>query len=392
MSRKIGVVTGSRADYGLLQPLLRAIAAHEELALRLYVTGSHLSRRLHSVDEIRADGMPVAAEVYIGEEFDGAAAVAAATGEAVKGFGAVFEKERPELLFLLGDRSEIFAAGAAAALCRVPIAHLHGGECSEGAVDEVFRHALTKMSYLHFASHEVARRRIIRMGEAPERVFRVGAVGLENLHELDFPTRAELEAELSFSFGPRSVVVTFHPETLAEPAAAERQVAALLAALDDVGAQALITGTNADCGGERVAALLAAYRERNPERCRLVPSLGTRRYLAAIRYAAGVVGNSSSGLLEAPALHQGTVDIGDRQRGRLAAASVIHCGHSREEIAAALEKLFSPEFRRTLPEVRSPYGDGRGVAATILDHCRPFLERGIDLRKTFYAPELEVAP
>ncbi len=332
-----------------------------------------------TVSEIEMDGIPVAARIPLGND-----SVTGRMGRALAEFGRLFQESAPELLFLLGDRYEIFAVAGAATACRIPIAHLHGGERTDGAMDEAFRHAITKMSYLHFTSTEAYRQRVIQLGEAPGRVFNTGAIGLANLSLLELPSKEELEKELGFHFDEKTLIVTFHPVTLEDPGESERQFSALLRALEKSGARFLITGANADCGGDRINRMISEYVSAHPELCKAFDSLGTRRYFAAVKYSAGVVGNSSSGILEVPLFHRGTVNIGDRQKGRIAPASVIHCDSDELAIGGALKKLFSPAFRASLGSVISPYGNGRGVVEKILCETRLALEAGIDLKKAFY--------
>ena len=310
-------------------------------------------------------------------------ALAKSMGLGLIGFGEALQRLRPDLLFVLGDRFEIFAAAAAATVAGIPIAHAHGGESTEGAFDEALRHSITKMSHLHFVAAPEYRQRVIQMGEQPERVWVVGALGLDNLAKLKLLDRKELEASLGFKLSRRNLLVTFHPVTL-ENATFEAQMTELLCALEALEDTRLIfTMPNADTGG-RIAIEMIERFVATHKNARAYVSLGELRYLSCIRQVDAVVGNSSSGLIEVPSFGKGTLNIGDRQRGRLKAASVIDCAPERSAIGAALQHLYSPTFQAQLSTVRNPYGEagaGEKVAAVLRDYP---LE-GI-LKKSFYAP------
>lgn len=375
MARKCCVVTGSRAEYGLLYRLLREIEADPALELQVVATGMHLAPEFGlTVREIEQDGFPIAARVDMLLASDTPVAIAKSIGLGVIGCADTFDRLRPDIVVMLGDRFEMLAAAQAALTARIPIAHIHGGELTEGLIDEAIRHAITKMAHLHFVAAETYRRRVIQLGEAPERVFNFGAPGLDRLAEIDWLTRRELEADLGLALGSPLFLVTYHPVTLAAdgPAAA---MANLLAALDRFPAATVVfTLPNADTAGRAIVALIEGYIAAHPERSKAFASLGQRRYLSLMREADAVIGNSSSGLIEAPALKRATVDIGDRQRGRLKAASVIACPEETGAIVAAIEQALDAEFRAGLPAVVSPYGAGgasrriaRQLAATEID-------------------------
>lgn len=386
MTRTIAVVTGSRADYGLLFWLLRGIADDADLTLRLIVTGAHLEPRFgHTVDVIEADGFTVHVRVPMHLEDDTPAGVARSMAAALPGLTDAFTDLAPDVAVVLGDRYEMLCAAAAAMLTRTPIAHIHGGETTEGAMDEGMRHAITKLSHLHFAAAEHYAMRIRQMGEARGRVFTVGTPGLDHLTRTPLLDRAALSAALGFSLERPLLLVTYHPATLAEgdPAA---PVQALLAALDArPGARVVFTGVNADPGHDRIAAAVHAYVAARPERTLLVESLGSQRYLSLLRAADAVVGNSSSGIIEAPALYTPTVDIGPRQRGRLKARSVISCGETTEEIGTALARALDPAFRIGLAGMVPPYGAG-GASQKILDVLKTVPLEGILLKRFFDLP------
>lgn len=383
-ARKVCVVTGTRAEYGLLYWLMQEIAGDSGLELQLVVTGAHLSPEFGSTYRvIEADGFRIDAKVEMLLSSDTAVGSTKSLGLAVIGFADAFERLRPDVVVLLGDRIEVLAAAQAAMVARIPIAHIHGGELTEGVIDEAIRHAVTKMSHLHFTAAEEYRDRVLQLGEAPERVYNTGAVGLDNLSRLQLLTRAELEESLGFALGPGPVLLcTHHPETLSgeSPAAA---MAEIFRALDRIpGARVVITKANADAGGREINRAIDEYAAARPGRVAAFTSLGQLRYLSLLRAADVVVGNSSSGIIEAPAAGTATVNIGERQRGRLAAPSVITCGGTEAEIVAAIERALTPEFRAVAAEGVTHFGRG-GASAAIK---RVLKEAPLDaiLRKTFH--------
>jgi UDP-hydrolysing UDP-N-acetyl-D-glucosamine 2-epimerase len=381
--RRIAVITGTRADYGLLYWLIHDLHASPDFELQLIVTGMHLMPEFgHTVEVIERDGFPIAARVDLDLHSDAAKAVARAMGVGMIGFADAFARLAPEYVVILGDRFEMLAAAAAAFVQRIPIVHIHGGEVTEGALDEGFRHAITKLAALHFTAAEPYRRRVIQMGELPERVFTVGAPGLDHLTRTPLLDRAELERALGFALAPQTFLVTFHPATLdAEDVAS--QCRALLTALDAFPAAHIVfTLPNADPGGRAIIPLLEDYVARHPARCRLFASLGQVRYLSLLREASVVIGNSSSGIIEAPSVGTATVNIGDRQRGRLRAASVIDCGPRAAEIEAAIRQALSPAFQTRLAQVVNPYGAG-DAAQRMLAILRR-VDRASLARKPFY--------
>jgi GDP/UDP-N,N'-diacetylbacillosamine 2-epimerase (hydrolysing) len=381
-TRKICVVTGARADYGCLRWVMQGIRDSPGLELQIVATGMHLSPEFGlTYREIERDGFVIDSKIEMLLSADSASALAKSTGLGLIGFGEVFQRLRPDLLFVLGDRFEIFAAAAAATLARIPIAHAHGGETSEGAFDEALRHSITKMSHLHFVAAEAYRKRVIQLGESPERVFLVGGLGLDNIGKLRLLEREALEAALGFKLGRRNLLITFHPVTL-ENATSAAQMDALLGAVDSLEDTHLIfTLQNADTGGRALIEMIERFVANRPN-AYAAASLGEQRYLSCMRHVDGVVGNSSSGLIEAPSFKKGTINIGDRQRGRLRATSVIDCDPSREAIDAALQQLYSAEFQSRLPGVRNPYGEG-GASARIVPILRDYPLEFI-LKKTFH--------
>ncbi|WP_150046516.1 UDP-N-acetylglucosamine 2-epimerase [Methylomonas rhizoryzae] len=356
--RKLCVITGSRAEYGLLYWLLREIVNDPDLQLQLVATGMHLSPEFGLTwQQIAADGFPINRKVEMLLSSDTPVGIAKALGLGVIGFADALADLQPDMLVVLGDRFEIFAAAQAALNLRIPIAHIHGGELTEGAVDDAIRHSLTKLSHLHFTAAEAYRQRVIQLGEQPERVFNVGALGLDNIRRLRLLSRRELEQSLDFKLGERNLLVTFHPTTLECDSAGE-QFAQLLEALDRFeDAHIVFTHSNADADGRVIGKMINTYREHHPQRVTAFVSLGSLRYLSLLREVDAVVGNSSSGLLEAPALQTPTVNIGERQRGRLCAASVINCPPQADAIAGALRHVYS-ETRSWNSEIPHPYGNG----------------------------------
>lgn len=382
MSRKICVVTGTRAEFGLLRWLMQEVQQTPELELQVLATGMHLSPEFGlTYREIEQAGFAIDARVEMLLSADTATAVTKSMGLGMIGYADAYARLSPDLIVVLGDRFEIFAATAAALIAGIPVAHLHGGETTEGAFDEAIRHSITKMSHLHFVAAEDYRRRVIQLGEQPERVFLVGGLGIDAIKRTTLMTREELEASIDFKLGRRNLLITFHPVTL-EGQSSGQQMTELLAALGDLKDTHLIfTMPNADTGGRELAAMVDAFVATHPN-ARVYSSLGQLRYLSCMKFVDGVVGNSSSGLAEAPSMGIGTVNIGDRQKGRLSADSVIHCQPERQAIQAALKQLFSPEFRKSLPTMINPYGSG-GASKKIVQILKSHSLDGI-LKKTFY--------
>lgn len=383
--KRVCVITGTRADYGLLYPLIRLLDTDNDFDLKLVVTGSHLSSHFGmTYRQIEADGFTIDKKIDILMSADSPSAVSKAMGLAMIGFGDCFESMCPELVIVLGDRYEILAAVSAAVVASIPVAHLHGGELTQGAFDEFFRHAITKMSLLHFTSCEDYRKRVIQLGEQPEHVFNVGAIGIENIRNLELVSKEDLSLSLRFSLEQPYALVTFHPVTL-EKSGIEQQMEALFQAMDEIeGMKFIITKSNADDGGQWINDQIDAYADANADRVIAVASLGQRRYLSAMKYCTFVIGNSSSGIIEAPSLHVPTIDIGNRQKGRLAAASVLHCEPNARSIVQAIHTVQSYEFQKSLPSLVNPYGDGR-VSGRIVDRIKEFFrESDGSTKKVFY--------
>jgi GDP/UDP-N,N'-diacetylbacillosamine 2-epimerase (hydrolysing) len=385
MTKRICVVTGSRADYGLLRPVLRELSAAPDLRLQVIATGMHLAPEFGlTFREIEADGFVIDCKLEMLLSSDSQSAITKSMGLGMIGFADALQDLSPDLLLVLGDRFEIFAAVAAALIARVPVAHLHGGETTEGAFDEAIRHSITKMSHLHFVAAEEYRQRVIRMGEHPDRVFKVGGLGVDNIRQLKLLGRTELERSLGITLGEKNLLVTFHPVTL-EPESAVRQMEELLSALDSLTDTTLLfTMPNADTEGRRLMEMIEVFGDSRPN-AHIFVSMGALRYLSTMQWVDGVVGNSSSGLAEAPSFRIGTINIGDRQRGRLKAASVIDCAPEREQISAAIRQLYAPDFCALLKQVVNPYGDG-GASRRIVETIRTCSLDGL-LKKTFYDPD-----
>jgi UDP-hydrolysing UDP-N-acetyl-D-glucosamine 2-epimerase len=378
---RICVVTGSRAEYGLLYWLLHDLREDPHFELQLVVTGMHLAPEFGlTVRQIEQDGFQVAARVDMLLSGDSPAAVAKSVGLGVIGMSDALQRLQPDLMLVLGDRFEILAAAQAAMLHRVPIAHIAGGDVTEGAVDESIRHAITKMACVHFVTHVDAARRVRQMGENPARVHTVGSPGLDHLKRKPLLDRAALEQALGHPLGKRNLLLTFHPVTLeADDGVGEFE--ALLQALDGLPSEVTMwfTRPNADAGGRGLAARLDAYAAGHPGRAHVYASLGQLRYLSLMAQVDAVVGNSSSGLYEAPSLGVATVNIGDRQRGRLAAASVLHCEARAEAIGQAIRQAMAMDCR----DVVNPYGDG-ATAPRILAALRSLPAADELLRKPFF--------
>lgn len=381
MSRSVCVVTGTRAEYGLLRWVMEDIRSSADLVLRVVATGMHLSPEFGmTVEAMEADGFAVDHRVEMLINSDTPSAVTKSMGLGLIGFADVFRDLEPDIIVILGDRFEALAAATAATVAQIPIAHLHGGEVTEGVIDEAFRHSITKMAHLHFVAAAPYRNRVLQLGEEQNRVFVVGGLGLDNLERLELMNRPELADSLGFRFRERNLLVTFHPVTR-EPLESSEQFSELLLALDCLDDTGLIfTLPNADVGGRGLATMARKFTNDRSS-ATVFESLGQVRYLSCLREADGVVGNSSSGLLEAPSLGTGTVDIGSRQWGRLRAPSVISCAPDRDQIASAIDRLFSVEFRDVARKQESPYGRA-GASAQVVEILSSVSLDGI-LRKRF---------
>ncbi|WP_299798800.1 UDP-N-acetylglucosamine 2-epimerase [uncultured Maribacter sp.] len=380
--RNIAVVTGTRAEYGLLKPLLHAINETEDFNLQLLVTGMHLMPEFgNTYQQIEKDGFEIDAKVEDGLKGDDALAISKSVGTATIGFGETFNNLKPYILVVLGDRSEILAAVTAAVIANIPVAHIHGGETTEGAYDEFIRHAITKMSHLHFASCEVYRKRIIQLGEQPHTVFNVGAIGIDSIRNLQLMDKLSFEESIFKTLDKKAALITFHPVTM-ENSTAEVQFNELLMALDDLKETTLIfTKPNSDKGGKAIIEMIDSYVENNTEKAISFTSLGQLRYLSALKHVNLVVGNSSSGILEVPYFHIPTINIGDRQKGRVAPISVIHCEPTAHEISLAFSKSTSKKFLNDIQNQELLFGNG-DATNKIINQLITFDNQ--NLKKSFY--------
>jgi len=367
--RKICVVTGTRAEYGLLYWLMKEIQADTELELQIIVTGMHLSPEFGlTYREIERE-FPMTKKIEMLMSSDTPVGISKSMGLAQISFAEAYAEIAPDIVVVLGDRFEIFSAAAAAMIARIPIAHIHGGETTEGAFDEAIRHSITKMSHLHFAATDEYRKRIIQLGEDPARVFNFGAPGLDSVHNLALLTRDQLESAIGFKLNKRNLLVTFHPVTL-EQNTAQEQFNQLLSALDELeDTHIIFTKANADTDGRAINVMIDEYVSTHPEKSIGFASLGQLRYLSALQYVDAVVGNSSSGLIEAPSFKIATINIGDRQKGRIKAESVMDCLPSRDAIFRAIHEVYAPGTKEKLRWIVNPYGCG-GVSKKIIGTLR----------------------
>ncbi|MFB2754185.1 UDP-N-acetylglucosamine 2-epimerase [Shewanella xiamenensis] len=363
---KVAVFTGTRAEYGLLFWLLKDIQSDPTLQLQLLVSGMHLSPEFgETFKQIELDGFFIDEKIEILLSSDSAVGTAKSMGLGVLGFADALARLAPDVLVILGDRFEALAAAQTAMILRVPVIHLHGGEITEGAYDDAIRHAITKLSYLHGTSTEVYRQRVIQLGEAPERVKNIGAIGLDHLKRAQFMDKLTLSDSLGFSLTKPYFLVTYHPVTLGEEAP-ESSFQALLDALDVYSEyQVILTYPNADDGGRRIIPILEAYAAANRKRVFAIPSLGQVRYLSAVKHASAVIGNSSSGIIEVPSFDVPTVNIGVRQQGRLAAKSVLHCPANKEAIEQAIKIAITRGYKADNEIINNPYGQGDSSAQVI---------------------------
>jgi GDP/UDP-N,N'-diacetylbacillosamine 2-epimerase (hydrolysing) len=382
MNRKICIITGTRAEYGLLRWVMQGVKEDPKLTLQIIATGMHLSPEFGlTYKAIEQDGFQIDRKVEMLTSSDTPVGIAKSMGLGMIGFADALDALQPDLIVVLGDRFEIFAAVSAALVARIPVAQIHGGETTEGVFDEALRHSITKMSHLHFVAAEVYRQRVIQLGEQPDRVFLVGGLGIDNIKRLQLLNRAALEASLDFKLGSKNLLITFHPVTL-EIATAKKQMEELLAALATLkDTQLIFTLPNADTDGRALIKMVRNFVAEHTN-ARAYTSLGQLRYLSCIAQVDGVVGNSSSGLTEVPSFKKGTINIGARQRGRLQANSVINCEPTRNSIVTALVQLYSQDFQLSLQKVINPYGEG-GASAKVVSTLKSYPLDGI-VKKTFY--------
>lgn len=386
MKKKICVVTGTRAEYGLLRPVMDKIKKDEDLLLQIIVTGAHLSSEFGlTYREIEKDGFVIDEKVEMLLSVDSDTGMVKSTGLGMIGFADAFRHLQPTMLLVLGDRYEIFAAASAAMLMNIPIAHIHGGELTYGAVDDSIRHCITKMSLLHFPSTEEYRQRIIRMGESPERVFNVGALGVENIRQISLMSREELTDSLQFEVSKDTALVTFHPVTR-EADSSREQFRQLLSAIDSYdGLRCIFTKANADTGGREINQMIDDFVERFGGRHIAFASMGQKRYLSAMKWAGMVIGNSSSGIIEAPSFHIPTVNIGTRQEGRVQAESVVNCEPNENSIRDAIERAVSDVYTRpAFNKIKNPYEKENTSEQMVLEIKNILKNKEILLKKAFY--------
>ncbi len=380
--RRICIITGTRAEYGLLRWVMEGVKGDPELKLQIIATGMHLSPEFGlTYEAIEHDGFEINRKVEMLTSSDTPVGIAKSMGLGLIGFADALHELKPDLIVVLGDRFEIFAAVSAALVARIPVAHLHGGETTEGAFDEALRHSITKMSHLHFVAAEAYWQRVIQLGERPERVFLVGGLGIDSIKRRVLLDRAALEASLDLKLGPKNLLITFHPVTL-ETTTAAYQMEELLTALANLRDTHLIfTLPNADTDGRAMITKVKQFVMQHPNAWAYT-SLGQLRYLSCVAQVDGVVGNSSSGLTEVPSFKKGTINIGDRQRGRLRAASIINCEPNCKSITTALDQLYTTSFQAGLRHVVNPYGEG-GASEKVVNILKNYDLAGI-VKKSFY--------
>lgn len=382
--KKVCIVTGTRAEYGLLKPIIDKVYNSEVLELQLVVTGAHLSPEFGlTYQEIEEDGYSITSKIEMLISSDTPVGITKSMGVALLGFADFYDNYHPDIVVILGDRYEMLMAASAAMIARIPIAHISGGEKTEGAMDEAIRHSITKMSSIHFTAADEYRHRVIQLGEQPETVYNVGALGVENIRKVKLLSKKELEQQIGFKFSTPTIMLTYHPVTL-ETLTAKGQFAELLSVIDKHKELSVIfTKANADTDGRIINQMIDEYVSKNNDRCVEFTSMGQLKYLSALQFCDAVVGNSSSGLVEVPSFKIPTVNIGDRQRGRACAQSVIHCGNGACEIDEALQKALSEGFRKRLDDIRNPY-EQEGTSDKIVQIIRDKLDKGIDMKKRFY--------
>jgi len=382
IKRKICVVTGSRAEYGLLYWLMKEIDADKDLELQIIATGMHLSEEFgNTYQQIERDGFIIDKKVDISLSSDTEVAISKSMGVGMAGFADAFDELQPDLLVVLGDRFEIFSAVSTAMIAKIPVAHLHGGETTEGLFDESIRHSITKMSHLHFTATNEYRNRVIQLGEQPDRVFNVGGLGIDNINKLKLLAKSDFENAIGFNLGEKNILVTFHPVTL-EKSTSEMQFQALLDSISELkNTKIIFTKANSDTDGKVINSMIDDYVSKHVNTIAFA-SMGQLNYLSALQFMDVVVGNSSSGLLEAPSFKIGTIDIGDRQKGRIKADSVISCLPNKNSISSAFNELYSKLFQSIVGKVENPYGKG-GASKEIVRIIKDISLINI-VKKSFY--------
>ena len=379
--RKVCIITGTRAEYGLLYWLMKEIQSDKDMQLQLIVTGMHLSSEFGLTYKEIEKNFKIDKKVEMLLSSDTVLGISKSMGLAQISFSEAYEELTPDILIVLGDRYEIFSAVSSAMISRIPIAHISGGEVTEGVIDEAIRHSITKMSHLHFVSTEEYKNRVIQLGEHPNRVFNLGAIGIDNINKLKLFSKNEFVKSIEFSLNKKNILVTFHPVTL-EKSTSKEQFQELLNSIDELeDTNIIFTKSNSDTDGRVINQMIDAYVSRNNNAVSFI-SMGQVRYLSALKFVDAVVGNSSSGLTEAPIFGIGTINIGDRQKGRINLVSVINCKPTKESISNAFNELYSERFQKVLSIVKSPYGNG-GTSKKIKNIVKNFDLNNI-LKKSFY--------
>ena len=381
--RKICFITGTRAEYGLLSRLMRMIKEDRDSELQIIATNMHLQPEYgYTYKEIEADGFEIDCKVPMPKQSDDALGTVKSMGEELKGLADSFEKLQPDLIVILGDRYEMLMAASAALMFRIPVAHIHGGEITEGAFDDAIRHSITKMSHLHFASTEEYRQRIVQLGENPDRVFYVGAIGVDNIKKVQLMTKDEVEVSLGFAIDKNTVLATYHPVTLAN-SNVEDDVDAFLSAISEFpDLKVIFTMPNSDTGGNLIAEKINRFVAQNSERTIAFKSLGMKRYLSVIPHVAAVIGNSSSGIVEVPSFGIPTLNIGDRQKGRVSCESVVDCMSDKDSIVEGLKRVLSSKMASLAKCAKNPY-DKIDTVKNIFEIIRDYPLDGLVLKK-FY--------
>lgn len=380
--RKVCVISATRAEYGLLKPLMHLIKESDQLQLQVIATGAHLSPEFGlTYKNIENDGFVIDEKVEILLSSDTPASIAKTMGMAMIGMADVLPRLKPDLIVILGDRYEMLSIASAATIFKIPIAHLHGGEITEGAYDDAIRHSITKMSHLHFTSTEEYKKRVIQMGENPENVFNVGAIGLDNIRDLKLLSKEELEADLAVKFKKYNYQVTFHPETLGNLSSAEQFQNLLNVVEKQEDSFFIFTKANADTDGRIINQMIDEFVNKHPKSAKSYSSLGTLRFLSTVKICDAIVGNSSSGILEAPSLHTATINIGDRQKGRIQAESVVNVACTEEDINFGFEQIRNKIFLKDVQSVINPYDKG-GAASEIFKIINARI--AISTAKSFY--------
>ena len=384
MKRKICFITGTRAEYGLLRQLILSTSKDKSLISQIIVTGSHLSRD-HGLTykEIEADGLVITNKVNLKIKGDSSQETINSMSEGLKGFSKALSILKPDLIIILGDRYEIFAAASTAMILNIPIAHIHGGETTEGAYDEAMRHSITKMSHLHFVAAPEYQKRVHQLGENSKNIFLVGGLGVDAMHSLSLLNKGDLEKSLNYKFGKKNLLITLHPETLEKKQTSKDQIIELLSALKEVkDTKFIFTLPNADTNNRKITKMIEKFHAEHPSVSKIFPSLGQLRFLSTLKFIDGIVGNSSSGLTEAPSFKIGTINLGDRQTGRLKAKSVIDSNFEKKKILKSIKTIYTKSFQRNLSSVVNPYGKP-GASKKILKTIKEISLENI-LKKKFH--------